>query len=231
MLKRDPIFWWATGIFFVALLLFWSTQNQFLLALMIVSYLLRPTLASLGIGRKHVDERQMSIHYRSGNIAFAVTLIACVIFAAKLGAEGNHDFELFAMVIIIGIATKALFNVLLVKDFRRGATKILIGVGLLMALFGSFANWDTGSFIDIFMNMLPGLAIACVGLLSKVYPRPAAVVILVATALLLWLILSKGFTWAQIGTAMIVGVPMIAAALCLFSGDKAEGDAEPKYAA
>ena len=68
MLKKDPVFWWATGIFVLALGLFAATQNQFWLALMIGSYLLRPTLASLGVARSNVDERQMSIHYRSGNI-------------------------------------------------------------------------------------------------------------------------------------------------------------------
>ena len=51
MLKKDPIFWWATGIFVLALALFAVTQNQFWLALMIGSYLLRPTLASLGVAK------------------------------------------------------------------------------------------------------------------------------------------------------------------------------------
>ena len=226
MLKKDPVFWWATGIFVLSLGLFAATQNQFWLALMIGSYLLRPTLASLGVAKRHVDERQLSIHYRSGNIGFAVMIITCVIFAVKLGAEDNHDFELFAMTIVIGLAAKALFNVLLVKDLREAASKILIGAGFLIALFGSFASFDTGSFAKILMSMAPGLAIAGVGLLSKVYPRPAGIVVLVATALLLWVILGKGFGWAQIGTAAIVGVPLILAALCLFSRNKVDSDAE-----
>ena len=114
---------------------------------------------------------------------------------------------------------------------RRAASKILIGAGLLIALFGSFENWDTGSFIHIFMNMVPGLVIAGVGFLSKVYPRPAGVVVLAGTAFLLWVILSKGINWAQIGTAAIIGVPLILAALCLFSRDKTDSDAEPIRAA
>jgi hypothetical protein len=161
MLKKDPIFWWATGIFVLALMLFAVTQNQFWLALMIGSYLLRPTLASLGVAKRYVDERQLSIHYRSGNIGFAVTIIVCVICAIKLGADDNHDFELFAMTIIIGLAAKALFNVILAKNFREAASKIIISAGLLIALFASL---DAGSFVGILMQIAPGLAIAGVGL-------------------------------------------------------------------
>jgi hypothetical protein len=76
MSKRDPIIWWATGIFMLALTLFALIQDQVWLALGIVSYLLRPTLASLGAASEYFDERQMSLHYRSGNLAFAV-MIEC----------------------------------------------------------------------------------------------------------------------------------------------------------
>ena len=228
MLKRDPIFWWASGVFVAALVLFAITQNQSWLTLMIGSYLLRPTLASLGVGRKKIDERQMTIHYRSGNIAFAVMMIACVIAAVKLEAEGNHAFELFAMAIVIGLVTKALFNVILVKDYRAAAAKIIISAGLLIALFGSF---DAGSIAGRLMQSIPGLAIAAVGLLSRKYPRPIGLVIFVVTALLLWVILGKGLTWASLGTAAIVGVPLILAALCLFSRDKIDGKSEPPSAA
>ena len=228
MLKKDPVFWWATGIFVLSLGLFAATQNQFWLALMIGSYLLRPTLASLGVAKRHVDERQLSIHYRSGNIGFAVTIIMCVIFAVKLGSEDNHDFELFAMTIVIGLATKALFNVLLVKDLREAASKILIGVGLLIALFSSFESFDNWS-IDRFLKYVaPGLAIAGMGLLSKKYPRPAGIVVLVGAAILLLLILSKGFTWGQIGTAAIVCVPMIIGGVFLMRVQNVDVDTESK---
>jgi hypothetical protein len=225
MLKKDPFFWWATGIFVLAILLFAVTQNQFWLALMIGSYLLRPTLASLGVAKRYVDERQLSIHYRSGNIGFAITIIVCVICAIKLGAEDNHDFELFAMTIIIGLAAKALFNVILVKNFRETASKIIIAAGLLIALFASL---DAGSIVGILMSIAPGLAIAGVGLLSKKYPRPIGVVVFILTALLLSVILGKGFTWGQIATAVVIGVPLIVAGVCLFIRDKTDAEIDPK---
>ena len=86
MIKKDPIFWCASGIFVLALLLFAVTNQQLWLFMMIISYMLRPTLASLGVAKRYVDERQMSIYYRSGNIGFAVMIICCVMFAVKLSA-------------------------------------------------------------------------------------------------------------------------------------------------
>ena len=82
MFKKDSIFWMATGLLILSISLFAITQNQSWLALMIGSYLLRPTLVSLGVKKIKIDVRQLSIHYRSGNIAFAVTIIASVIIMA-----------------------------------------------------------------------------------------------------------------------------------------------------
>jgi len=227
MLKKDPIFWCAAGIFILALLLMAITQEQLWLTLMIGSYLLRPTLASLGVARRYVDERQMSLHYRSGNIGFIVMIIMCVIFAVKLSAEGNHDWEIFNLIIVAGLAAKALFNVVLIKNFREAASKILIAAGLLIALFGSL---DSGSLLGAVMQALPGLAIAAIGFLSRKFPRPIGVVIFIVTAVLLYIILDKGLTWAQIGTAVIVSVPLITAGACLFTRDKSEPEVEPKSA-
>ena len=53
--KKDRIFWWATGIFVLAIVMASVTKEQLWLALMIASYLLRPTLASLGLARHSVD--------------------------------------------------------------------------------------------------------------------------------------------------------------------------------
>jgi hypothetical protein len=228
MSKKDSIFWWAAGIFVLALVLFAVTQNQFWLTLGIASYLLRPTLASLGVARRYVDERQMSLHYRSGNVGFAVTLIMCAICLAKLEIKNNHDFEEFAMVIIVGLAAKALFNVILAKNPREGAARILIGAGLLIALFSAM---DVGSFAGILVSASPGLAIAGIGLLAKRYPRPVGILAFVAAILLIMLIMTVGLRnsgslWGQIEVAAVVGVPLMTAGVCLFIGGKADVDVE-----
>lgn len=222
MFRTDPIFWWATGIFALALLLSFITQNPNWLFLGIASYLLRPTLASLGVGRRHMDERQMNINYRSGNIAFAVTIIVCVIASIMLMAKGDHAFEMFHMAIIVGLATKALFNVILIKNFREAAAKILIYVGLLVALFNSFESFDHWSLIRFFKYITPGLIIAGIGLLSIKFPRPAGFIILTGSAFLLWKIFSKGFTWGQIAAAVVIVVPLLIGGIFLIRAkDKA----------
>jgi len=228
MLKRDPIFWWAGGIFVLALLLFAVTQEQLWLSLMIGSYLLRPTLASLGVGRRYLDERQLNIHYRSGNIGFALMIILCVIFAIKLSAENNHDFELFAATIITGLAAKALFNVILVKSFRETASKIIISVGLLVALFASF---DAGSFVGIIVSVIPGLVIVGIGLLAKIYPRIIGIVILIVAIASIIFILSIRQNWGQIVTAVVIGIPLITAGVCLIKGDKNNAEVDAQRAA
>jgi hypothetical protein len=226
--KKDPIFWWATGIFVLALLLMAVTQNQFWLVLMIGSYLLRPTLASLGIAKRLVDERQMSIHYRSSNIAFVVMIITCIILAIKLNTDGNPEWEMFNVAIIVGLATKALFNVLLVTNYRQAATKVIIATGLLLILFVSMGSVDEGFSLGTFLRVGSMLAIVGVGLLSKKFPRIAGGIMFVITAVLVFVILKKGLTIAQVATALIVGVPLATAAAFLFTRDKSEGEIEPK---
>jgi len=228
MFKKDPIFWWASGIFIVALMLFAITQNQLWLALMVGSYLLRPTLASLGVAKRYVDERQLSIHYRSSNIAFVTMIIVCIIFAAKLNADGNPDSEIFNLVIIVGLAAKALFNIVLAKNRREAATKMLLATGLLITLFEAMGSVEKGLSLSALINLIPGLAIAGLGFLSMHFPRAIGIVVFLATATLEFVILSKGFVWAQIGTAIIVGVPLLIAGNCLYSPDKNETVVNPK---
>lgn len=228
MLKRDPIFWCATGIFILALVLFAFTQNQFWMALMIGSYLLRPTLASVGVAKKYVDERQMSLYYRSGNIGFAVTMIMCVIFLAKLELEGNHDFELFAVAITVGLAAKAFSNVILGKNYREGAAKVIIGAGLVIALFSVLDAKDP---VGVLMSALPGAAVAGIGLLSKKYPRPIGIVTLIAACLLILLVMTIGLRnssslWTQLLVALLIGVPLITAGVCLLLGGGSTPDIE-----
>jgi len=199
----------------MALLIFAITKNQLWLALMIGSYLLRPTLASLGIAKRNVDERQLSIHYRSSNIAFVVMIITCVYFAAKLSAEGNPAWETYNMVILVGLAAKALFNVMLVKNPREAATKIIITVGLLMALFGGMGSVKSG-IIAVFMNSLLGLVFLTIGLLSKRFPRTIGVVVILATVVLLIIAFGDSPLWAEIGGALLIGVPLILAGICLY---------------
>lgn len=228
MFKKDPIFWWAAGIFVLALVLMAATQDQFWLFLMIGSYLLRPTLASLGLARGYVDERQMSIQYRSGNIGFAAMIITCMILAIKLNADGNSEWEMFLVAIVVGLTARALFNVILVIRPRKAAPKVIIATGLLLTLFVFMESVDSGLSLETFPRMASMLAIVGVGLLSKKFPRIAGGMTFVITAGLVFVILKKGLTITQAGTALIIGVPLATAAAFLFTRDKSEPENEPK---
>jgi len=221
MRKWDPIFWGATCIFVSAIVLFAVTQNQLWLFLLTGSYLLRPTLASLGVARRLVDERQMSIQYRSGNIAFTVVIITCIIFAVVLAMKGDSGWEFFGMVVALGIAARAFSNVILIGNYRESATRIILAVGALMALFASF-HLGEGFSVGSLAEMVPGLAVVGIGFLAKRYPRSIGIVVFVTTAALSFVILRKGFTVGQITTALLVSVPLASAGVGLISGDRGE---------
>jgi hypothetical protein len=226
--NKDPIFWWAAGIFVLALVLMVATRDQFWLVLMIGSYLLRPTLASLGLARRYVDERQMSIQYRSGNIAFVAMIITCLVLAVNLKADGNPEWEMFIVVIVVGLAIRALFHVMGVMNARRAATKIIIAAGLLLTLFVSLGSLDSGVSWKTLLRVASMLAIVEVGLLSKRFPKIAGGMTFAITAALVFVILKKGLTIGQAGTALVVGVPLATAAAFLFTRDKSEPENGPK---
>lgn len=223
MFKKDTIFWLATCIFISGVAIFAFTQNQLWLFLLAGSYLLRPTLASLNIAKSLVDERQMSIQYRSGNIAFSVMIIACIIMAVYQSNKGDNSWEFFNAIVIIGLAAKALSNVFLIGNYRESATKIIMGVGLMFVLFASLEN---GFSIGTLMESAPGLAIVGIGWLSKKFPKTIGVIVLIITAVLLFIILQKGFIIGQIITAVVITVPLVIAGISLIVGDRIEKDSE-----
>jgi len=221
MFKKEPVFWWSCCIFVAGLILFTVTQYQIFLMLIVAAFLLRPTLASLGMIKKLVDERELSINYRSSNLAFFVVMIGCVFFAAKLESENDHAYEMFYMVIVIGIVAKALFYTLLTNNFRNTGPKIIITVGLFITLFSVLDSLDQGIFsLNFIMNILPGLVLTGLGVISKYYPRAIAVAIFLATVSLIIFIIRNEITWATTGTALIVGVPLLSASLGLWRDPK-----------
>ncbi len=73
---------------------------------------------------------------------------------------------------------------------------------------------------DSFIEAGPGFAIAAIGFLARKLPRTIGVLVLVATALLLFVILRRGLTVGQVATAAVIGVPLGFAAVCLSLGDR-----------
>ncbi|MBU4486718.1 MAG: hypothetical protein KKD38_07290, partial [Candidatus Delongbacteria bacterium] len=116
--KKDPIFWWGWGVFALGMILYAVTEMDIFMVTIVIAFLLRPTLASMGLAKKYEDERELSIHFKSGNIAFLVVMIACVFYAAVSKTEKDFTAEMFYTVIIIGLATKGFVYVIMSKNFR-----------------------------------------------------------------------------------------------------------------
>jgi len=219
MFKKDLTFWLATCIFILGIIIYALTQNQLWLFILAGSYLLRPTLASLNITKSCVDERQMSIQYRAGNIAFTVMIIGCIVMSVYQSGKGDQSWAFFNSIVIIGLATKAMANVILVGHYRESATKIVMTVGLMVILFVALEN---GFSLGGLMESLPGLGIVGVGWLSQKYPKTIGGIIFGITVAMLFLILSQGFVIGQIITAVLITVPLATAGFGLIHGDRKE---------
>ena len=310
MRNKDWIFWTATGNFVLTLVIFAVTNNQLWLYLLVGSYLLRTTVASLNIDRKRIDERQMTIHYRSGNIAYGVTNTAALLLAAyylvqrdtrcltfflvvAIGVlaralfvmliakdfhpnltqnirfsihaaftyfrkhldewqlsvhyrSGNfafaivmlcsivaslyfasiddHTWEMYDVVVIVGIATKALFNVLLVKNYREAASRVIIAVGLMMMLFSSLelsgSLQANGFKLESFFELIPSAALVIIGWMAKKFPRIIGIVICLLSLGLCYFIMSIRFSIGQIATASLICIPLFIAGVCLFYSNR-----------
>ncbi len=215
--KRDAIFWVACAIFAAALLL-GATLGDGWLLLAVGAYLLRPTLHSLGVAKQLVDERQMEIHYRASNVGFATLVAGNVVVILALMARGDHAWEMAVAVLVAGLAARALTGLLLVGDPAVGGQRILVSVGLLVAIFAALdAGWPY-----VLVAVLPGLVVAGLGLIAPRFGRASAIVCGICATAFGTLILAAALArpgGANWGTAVALGLiclPLVAAAACFW---------------
>jgi len=219
MPKWDAISWWATGIFVVSAVLAGALQNDAFLFLMVGSYMLRPTLNALGIATKYTDERQMSIQYRSGNLALTVLIIGIIVLSLKARAEGKPSDD-FNVLLIVGLATRALVGVLMVGDYRGAGVRISVSVGALWILFVLAEN---GLALSALPEASPGIILVLLGLLGIRQPRLSAVLFAILAIAALYVIgfrTGRGFTFYQAITALLVSLPLGASSFCFFKGSR-----------
>jgi hypothetical protein len=221
MRERDPIFWAATAIFVLSLVLA-GTVHEVALLLMAFAYLLRPTLHALGLARRYADERQLTDQYRSGNIAFTVIVAGLIILAADRQLRDEPADAYFAL-LCVGIAAKALANRLLGKDWRPTGIIIVLSVAALMTLFGLI---EEGLTFPGLMHSIPGLILAAIGVTGFRYPRVAGVLTAAAAAFAIYFF--KLYLLRQVPTFLLIAVPLIIASACLTFGrdpEASEADA------
>jgi hypothetical protein len=226
MTRWDAISWWATGIFVLGAALAAATQNDAFLFLMIGSYMLRPTLYAMGIATKYSDERQMSIQYRSGNLALTIVIAAIIAFAIKARMEGKPADD-FYVLLIVALAARALVGVLMLGDHKAVGVRISVGVGSLLLLF---ALAQTGFTLRALPEAAPGILILLLGLLGKRMPRISGGVFAILAVVAFYFIgfrTGHGLTFSQVITALLVSLPLAISAFCFLKGARQEGKGTP----
>ncbi len=83
-----------------------------------------------------------------------------------------------------------------------------------------FELMEGGFALTSLVHAIPGLAIAGVGWLGRMFPRTIAGIVFLITIILSGIILAKGLTIGQIAMTAIIAVPMITAGICLIIGDR-----------
>ncbi|MDE3052947.1 MAG: hypothetical protein KGO03_03165 [Gemmatimonadota bacterium] len=223
--KRDPIFWAATGLFVAALALGLTVDSGFLF-LMVAAYLLRPTVHSLGLARKLIDERQLQLQYQASNVGFSALVAGNVVVILYLSARNDHTFEMVTAVLVLGLAARALAGVLMVWDPAVAGSRILVTVGLLLAVFGVIE----GGLDGIVVHVLPGLLVAVMGVLAQRTPRSAGIAALVLGAgVIVWRVVTIAngrapSNWGQVVGVVLLAAPLLTAAGCLLRGASGDDD-------
>lgn len=213
MFKRDKIFYSACGLTLIGIVLAVMGKELGLL-FFVGAYLLRPSLHEFGLGRQYVDERQLMIHSRSGNISFIVTMLALVGYALLRAAQGKTGEELYE-IIFIGLSARALTGLAMVGEYRKAGVMIISAVGLFSAIFiGLEVGFSTGLLVAAGV----GILIIGTGQIARFVPRLVAVLL---SILVLLVILFYGlYEFRRINTALwlFFVVPIATASICLFLG-------------
>ena len=226
-LKRDPIFWAAAGILAVAVALGSLVDERFFL-LMVASYLLRPTVHSLGFARRLIDERQLQIQYQASNVALAAMVIGNIVVMLILMAHDDHTWEKLGLVLMVALLVRALAGLLMVGDPAVAGPRILVAVGAFLCLFGAL----DGGLKGFAAVGTPGLVIIALGVAARKRPSVIAYVsfgiaAIMAAFFAAFYVKGRGHaTWGTIAAALVIISPIVVAAICLLRA-AAAGDEEP----
>ena len=213
MIKRDRIFYFASALCVVGAVLAFM-GFEFALLLFVAAYLLRPSLHEFGLAKQYADERQLVIHSRSGNIAFIVVMLAAAGFALWRISRGESPEELFEL-IAIGLAARAMTNLVMIGDYRKAGAIIISSVGILLALFIVVESGLSAA--SIFGVVLGGLIIG-VGQLARRFPKVIASLL---SIVVLFVILSfRLYDFRSVNTALwlFFVMPLVIASACLVLG-------------
>lgn len=213
MIRRDKIFF-AAGVMVLAGIALAVAGFEFGLLLLVGAYLLRPALHEFGVATQYGDERQLIMHSRSGNIGFLVMIFAALGFALWRISRGESPEELYE-IIFLGLAARAMTNLILVGEYRKAGVMIISTVGLL---FGLFAILDGGlSAASLFGAGVAALILG-LGQLARKFPRTIAWLLLLAVAAVIAGFRLYEFRLVQSALWLYAVTPLVTAAACLLLG-------------
>ncbi|MDD5362241.1 MAG: hypothetical protein PHN88_08920 [Ignavibacteria bacterium] len=227
MFKWDKISWYASVIFIIGLVL--GAINNAFLGLLVVAYLLRPTILAFGGGNKYADERQKTIQFQSGNIALTIVIVAMIVFSLIDVFQGKRGDQ-YNNILIIALLAKAVVGLIMLRDYKTAGFRSGFFFGLLITLFILFDS----NFQPIgFLIALPGIALMAVSYFGLRKPMIAAIVfgVIGITAGIFRTIASFRNSIPlqnEITTIVLVSVPLIVTSFFFYKGAKTEIDAEPE---
>ena len=213
MFKRDRIFYSACGLSCVGIVLA-VLGYDFALLLFVAAYLLRPSLHEFGLAKQYADERQLTIHSRSGNIGFIVVMLAAVGLALWRISRGEQPEELYEL-IFLGLAARALTGLIMTGEYRKAGVVIISAVGIFLTLFivaeGGF------SVASIFGIVLGGIIVG-LGQLARKFPKTMAFLLAVVAVGAIFSFRLYDFRTVSTGLWLLLVTPLVTAAACLFLG-------------
>jgi len=218
MVKRDKIFYSACGLSAVGIVLA-AMDYEFALLLFVAAYLLRPSLHEFGLARQYADERQLTIHSRSGNIGFIIVMLAAVGFALWRIARGEQPEELYEL-IFLGLAARAITGLIMVGEYRKAGVVVISAIGVFLTLF--IVAEGGLSIVSIFGIVLGGIIVG-LGQLARKFPKAMAFLL---AAVAIGAILAfdlYDFRTVSAGLWLFFITPVVTASTCLFLG---RGDRE-----
>ena len=221
MFKWDKLSWIASGIFVLGIIL--GIWNNFFFGLLIVAYLLRPTILAFGKGKKYADERQQTIQFQSGNISLTVVIVAMFVFNIFEEYQGRPG-DKYNEIIAIALATKAIVGLIMLRDYKTAGFRSGFFMGLLLSLFILFsANFEPIGFLIA----SPGFIIMALSYFGL--KKPMLVAIIFGVIGLAAGILRGAFSpntnlpiETNITTTILVSLPLLVTAFFFFKGARAD---------
>ena len=171
-MKRDKIFYIASSFLAVGILLA-LLGSDYSLFLFVAAYLLRPLVMEFGLGAKFADEREQTIHAKSGDVAFIIIIVAVIGFSILRISHGQRPEELYE-IIGIGLAARALTGLIMNGEYRKAGVLIINAVGFFLGLF---IVLEAGVSAASLFGVAVALIIFGIGWIAKKYPRLIAVVL------------------------------------------------------